>query len=92
MKAREFWIIREPPYSTWVSNKPLYSADTDEEIHVIEYSAYQALEARHKKLLEALNEICRGFTADHQEDIAREAIEADRLARRRTRKPRRIEE
>ena len=39
-KPREFWIIDESPFSTWVSSKPLNSADTKEEIHVIERKAY----------------------------------------------------
>lgn len=82
-KPREFWIIKEPPYSTWVSDKPLCSADTDEEIHVIEYSAYKALKARHVKLLDALKEISKEFGTDYADGntiIAREAIEADAKA------------
>jgi hypothetical protein len=53
-KPREFWIIDETPYSTWVSSKPLHSADTKEEIHVIEYSALTALELENARLREAL--------------------------------------
>lgn len=41
-KPRQFWIIDEYPCATWVSSKPLYSADANEEIHVIEFSAYQS--------------------------------------------------
>jgi cell division protein FtsB len=42
-KPREFWIIDETPFSTWVSSKPLHSADVKEEIHVIEKSAFDAV-------------------------------------------------
>jgi hypothetical protein len=51
LKAREFWIVNESPYSTWVSSKEVeldvdceeYDAKS-EVIHVIEYSYAQALE------------------------------------------------
>ncbi len=50
-------------------------------IHVIEYSAYQSLEARHKKLLEALEFECGNRCAIGINPCnAREAIEADRKA------------
>lgn len=35
---KEYWIIKEKGFSTWVSDKPLFSADTDQEIHVREVS------------------------------------------------------
>lgn len=54
-KPREFWIIKEPPYSTWVSDKPLHSADTHEEIHVITKSTYDALALENEKLLADLD-------------------------------------
>ena len=47
---REFWIIKEPPFSTWVSDKPLNSGDTSEEIHVIEYEAFKELLERYNAL------------------------------------------
>jgi hypothetical protein len=36
VKPREFWIIKEKGFSTWVSDEPLHSADTTDEIHVRE--------------------------------------------------------
>lgn len=36
MKAREWWIIFERGFSTWISDKALYSADTTDEVHVRE--------------------------------------------------------
>ena len=53
----EYWIIKEQPYSTWVSDKPLYSADTDQEIHVIEYSEYEKLQSRIKQLEKELADL-----------------------------------
>ena len=49
-KPREFWIIDESPFSTWVSSKPLNSADTKEEIHVIERKAYDQVCAERDEL------------------------------------------
>lgn len=46
---REFWIVVDPPGATWVSSKPLYSDDTEEEIHVVEFSALEAERAEHEK-------------------------------------------
>lgn len=40
-KLREFWLIYERPCSPWISNKPLFSADTDEEIHVRALELYK---------------------------------------------------
>lgn len=54
--AREFWLIFEAGYSPWISSKPLFSADTSEEIHVIEYAAYENLKARLERA-EALLEL-----------------------------------
>lgn len=54
---REFWIIEEKGYSTWVSDKPLHSADTTAEIHVIEKLSYDALAAKLAIAVEALEEI-----------------------------------
>lgn len=56
-EAREFWIIREEGFSALVSDKPLNSADTTEEIHVIEHSAFQALERKLHVAIEALRDI-----------------------------------
>jgi hypothetical protein len=54
-KPREFWIIVEYPYSTWVSSKALNSADANEEIHVIEHSAYEALAKEVERLQEIID-------------------------------------
>lgn len=55
MKPREFWFLRMP-------NKQFYMEldgphETETTLNLVEKSAYQALEARHKKLLEVLKEI-----------------------------------
>src|ERR1700684_4356673 len=42
-KPKEFWLIYEGLFTPWISSKPLFSVDTDEEIHVIEYGAYEDL-------------------------------------------------
>lgn len=62
--AREWWLIFENGYSNWISSKPLYSGDTTEEVHVIEHSAYLALEAEKQSLKEeiaALREITKSL-------------------------------
>lgn len=79
-KPREFWIIEEPPYSTWVSDKPLFSADTKEEIHVIEKSAYDAVVAERDKLKDRIKKFevlnISGWTQLTQErDRLRAALE-----------------
>jgi len=48
---RQYWIIKEKGYSTWVNNKALNSGDTEEEIHVIEYAAYQSLKDKYDELV-----------------------------------------
>ena len=76
-KPRQFWIIDETPYSTWVSSKPLYSADTKEEIHVIEFSAYQsAIEE-----LKAARSELQAIAKNNCYDCACEAPAEDAVAR-----------
>lgn len=41
--SREWWIVKEKGYSTWVADEPPCSADTTDEIHVIEKQAYDEL-------------------------------------------------
>lgn len=78
-KAREFWIIDETPYSTWVSSKPLYSADTKEEIHVIEYSAFAESQARCERYKVALEKIIyREHGVGSSAEVAREALDSSK--------------
>lgn len=58
--GREFWLIDETPFSTWVSHKPLHSADVKEEIHVIDRATFDRVCAA---LVEAVN--FRDGWADH---------------------------
>ena len=51
---KQYWIIKEPPYSTWVSDKPLFFADA-EEIHVIEAGPILAAINKIKRQLKFLN-------------------------------------
>lgn len=67
-KPREFWIINEYPYSTWVSDKPLNSADTQDEIHVIEKSAYDAAVAERDELRETLKHDVDKIEAAYKEE------------------------
>lgn len=92
-ELREFWFLRMP-------NKQFYMEldgphETETTLNLVEYSAYQALEARHEKLLEALEFYAnKGSWGEHGIDQrgwyiiestdrgtkARKAIEADRKA------------
>ena len=71
---REFWIIDETPYSTWVSSKPLHSADTNEEIHVIEYFAFAEAQKLNEKYRLALEKIAKEYDDDLVYGYAREAL------------------
>lgn len=79
-KAREFWIIDETPYSTWVSSKPLHSADTKEEVHVIEFSAFSKLQKENERLKKELvaKRTLDAMLADNKE-ICEQYDENDRL-------------
>ena len=62
MKPREYWLL--PHHNDIDTLRFILEAPKDDEalvpsvgVHVIEISAYQALEARHKKLLEALKKL-----------------------------------
>lgn len=50
-KAREWWIIKERGFSTWISEKPLFLDDADaEEIHVREVLPNDETEQLRRKL------------------------------------------
>lgn len=79
---REFWIIDETPYSTWVSSKPLNSADTKEEIHVIELAALLAAQKEISEL-KASNENLRALLeATNDDNVARLEKVSSMLAER----------
>jgi len=63
-KPREFWIIYEKGYSTWVSDKALNSADTTDEIHVIEYSAYDKQKTINDDLHTHIQEVYQKIEAE----------------------------
>lgn len=59
--SNEYWLIYEKGFSPWISNKPLNSEDC-EEVHVIEYTAYEKIKSelnQQTALLEVILEFQR---------------------------------
>lgn len=82
MKPKEFWEVTKPDYETILGLTVLATEMPIGTTKLCLYSKYEALESRHKKLLNAVIKIsqCKKIIEGDTVDLAQKAIVEDEKA------------